>query len=81
MEIEYSKHFEEMLRIRTIRRDWVQQVVTNPERIEDRNDGTRHYLGRIAERGDRWLRVVVNVTVEPDRAVTVFFDRRLRKTT
>jgi hypothetical protein len=40
-------------------------------------DLSRHFLKRIAEYEGRWLRVVVDVRVEPERAVTAFFDRRL----
>jgi len=60
---------------------WIKLVITEPDRIEEPGEGTRHYLRRITERGERWLRVVVNVLVQPPRAITVFFDRRLRNTT
>lgn len=66
-----------MLLERDIDTAWVNRVITEPEKIEEPGDGTRHYLRRISERGGRWLRVVINVTTEPHRAVTVFFDRRL----
>jgi len=51
-----------------------------PERVEplaDIHENT-HYLKRIQDFGDRWLRVVVNPNVEPNRVVTVFFDRRVK---
>ena len=67
-----------MLRERGIQEEWVERTVSQPESIEDREDGTRHYLRRIPEFEGRWLRVVVNVTVEPAARVTAFFDRRLR---
>jgi len=38
----------------------------------------RHALARIAERGDRVLRVVYNASVNPPRVVTAYFDRRQR---
>ena len=74
-----TKHFNEMLKERTITPQWVDRTVSSPERTEDREDGTRHFLRRIPERGNRWLRVIVNMDVEPPKAVTVFFDRRVRK--
>ena len=74
-----SSHFGDMLAERGIERGWVERTVFAPDRIEDRDDGTRHYLGRIPEYGNRWLRVVVNIAVEPERRVTAFFDRRLRR--
>lgn len=67
-----------MLRERDIDAAWVERAVAEPEQTEEPGDGTRHYLRRVPERGGRWLRVVVNVMTEPHRAVTVFFDRRLR---
>jgi hypothetical protein len=72
-----SKHFMAMLQERSIRRDWVDQAVQCPDRIETREDGTRHHLAFIAENENRWLRVVLNVNESPHKLVTVFFDRRL----
>ena len=68
-----------MLEERSIRQEWVDKCVNEPEKIEDYEDGLRHFLRRIEEHGSRWLRVVVNIQVKPNRAVTAFFDRRLRR--
>ena len=73
-----TAHFRDMLRERSISREWVECVVKSPDRIEEHDDGTRHFIKRIAEQGDRCLRVVVSVIENPNRFVTVFFDRRLR---
>ena len=78
--MEFSKHFNQMLEERNIRRDWVDQALEIPDDVEDVEDGTRHYIKQIHEYGNRWLRVVINVQVNPNRAVTAFFDRRLRRT-
>ena len=51
-----------------------------PRSSEDREDGTQHFIKKIPEYENRWLRVVINVKVNPNRAVTAFFDRRLRRT-
>ena len=61
---------------------WVERVLRRPERTEaDRDDPElRHELGRIQERDNPVLRVVYNQTIRPWRLVTVYFDRRLRKT-
>jgi Domain of unknown function (DUF4258) len=80
MELTYTQHFEDMLLERQIDRSWVERAISEPESIEERGDGTRHYLRRITEGGERWLRVIVNVSAQPPRAVTVSFDRRLRVT-
>ena len=68
-----------MLKERGIRREWIEQALQAPNRIEDREDGTRHFIKQIPEYENRWLRVVVNVSLDPHRAITAFFDRRLRR--
>ena len=59
---------------------WLERVLQSPERTEpDKVDPElRHALGRITEHDDRILRVVYNVTVNPWRVVTVYFDRGQR---
>ena len=53
--------------------------MNEPEKVEEHeDDGTRHFLRRIEDHGNRWLRVVINTQVQPNRAVTAFFDRRLK---
>ena len=61
--------------------EWVEQVVAAPAlRSPDPNDpAVERFFGRIAERGGRTLRVVVNTNVAPWRVVNVFFDRNMRK--
>ena len=68
-----------MLSERQIQLEWVNKAIQCPDQVEDREDGTRHYLKKIENQGGRWLRVIANVTTEPNRAITVFFDRRIRK--
>lgn len=77
--MEDSIHFADMLRERGIKRDWVNAALESPDRTEDHDDGTRHFIKQIPEFGNRWLRVVVNVEVFPEKRVTAFFDRRLRR--
>ena len=67
-----------MLIEREIEREWVNRAVHEPDEVEDYEDGTRHFIKQIPEFGNRWLRVVVNITRTPERFVTAFFDRRLR---
>ena len=76
---EPSKHFREMLRERGIATEWVSRALEKPDRAEDREDGTRHYLRQIEEFGNRWLRVIVDNRVVPPKGITAFFDRRLRE--
>ncbi len=77
--MEDSAHFADMLHERRIKREWADHTVDNPDVMEDHEDGTRHFIKQISECDDRWLRVIVNVNVNPNRLVTAFFDRRLRK--
>ncbi len=76
--MEFTKHFKRMLEERSIQEEWVDKGMNEPEEVEEHEDGTRHFLRRIEEHRNRWLRVVINIQVQPNRAVTAFFDRRLR---
>ena len=73
-------HAPHVLAAREIPVAWVERVLNNPQFTEpDPADAAlEHHLGRIAEHGDRVLRVVVNKTVRPPRVVTVYFDRAMR---
>lgn len=77
IDYELSEHAAHVLRERGIGEAWVRLTIEDPERTEERPDGTMHYLRRIEEYGNRFLRVIVNRQVIPIRIVTVFFDRRL----
>ena len=77
--MEDTGHFSDMLTERRIQREWVDITIMKPDMTEDHADGTRHYIRQTPEFGDRWLRVVVNVTADPEKRVTAFFDRRLRR--
>jgi len=72
-------HFSDMLKEREIPPEWAERTRTEPDRTEDHDDGTKHFIKRIPEFGNRWLRVVVNVVETPEKPVTAFFDRRLRR--
>jgi hypothetical protein len=75
-----TTHFKKMLAERNILDQWVDRTLSDPDKIEDHEDGTRHYLKQIREYDNRWLRVIVSSAAEGPRAITVFFDRRLRST-
>lgn len=77
--MEESIHFKDMLKERGIKREWADRAILDPDRIENHVDGTRHFIKQIPEHGNRWLRLVVNVKGSPEKRVTVFFDRRLRR--
>ena len=77
---ELSDHAADVIAEREIETTWVVRVLTQRERTEaDRSHpALTHALGRIAERGDRVLRVVYNASLDPPRIVTAYFDRRQR---
>ncbi len=68
-----------MLNERGIEPEWADRTTRDPDRTEEHDDGTWHFIKQIPEFGNRWLRIVVNVSVAPEKRLTAFFDRRLRK--
>ena len=77
--IEFSHHARDMLDERRIAEEWVWRTLQAPERTEAGADGNTHYISAIPERGGRFLRVAANRRTTPERIVTVYFDRRLRR--
>lgn len=78
-EIEFSKHTTYMLKKRQIDEEWVWRTLNTPDKKKVGDDFNMHYSKKIREKHGRVLHVVVNPDVQPNRIVTVFFDRRLRK--
>jgi len=79
MDLDLSGHFDDMLRERGIARAWVMRAIDSPDATEEHDDDTRHFIKQIPEFGNRWLRVVINVSKQPNKGATAFFDRRLRR--
>jgi len=79
IEYELSEHAYDMMKERNIREDWVKIALETPEKKEVKDDGTIHYIRGIEEYKGRYLRVVVNPDSKPKRIVTLFFDRRIRR--
>ena len=73
----FSKHAQAVMRERRIPEEWALRAIATPDRTDTPGDGTIHYIKAIPEHGGRFLRVVVNPGVVPQRVVTAFFDRRL----
>jgi hypothetical protein len=73
-----TEHARDALAKRQIEVAWLERAYYSPEAIEpDPVDPELEWrLARIAEQGGRVLRVVVNVTIAPNRIVTVFFESR-----
>jgi len=77
MKYEFSEHARDMLKEREIKEAWIEQTLERPDRKEEREDDTIHYIKAIEEYGGRYLHVVVNPGAESQRIVTLFFNHRL----
>jgi len=78
-DIELSAHAKDMLFERNILEEWVWRTINTPSKKRKGSDDNMHYTKPIKEREGRVLHVVVNQNVQPNRIVTIFFDRRLGK--
>lgn len=74
-----SNHTLDVLIEREISERWVWSTIAEADAVWEGQDGNTHYSKLIAEKDDRVLPVVVNGSVSPQRVVTAFFDRRLKK--
>ena len=77
---ELTAHAKIVVAARGIKLEWLERVLSGPDRTETdlADPELQHAIGRIAEYGDRHLRVVYNGFVTPWRIVTAYFDRALR---
>jgi len=80
VKFQFSNHALKTLTEHEILVEWVERTLEAPELIlPDPNDATvERCFRRIPEFGGRVLRVAVNRTVEPNRVVSVFFDRKMK---
>jgi len=76
-DIELTAHAKDMLLERSIAEDWLWLAIHSPHREWVGDDHNVHYAKTIKEREGRVLHVVVNPDLQPNRVVTIFFDRRL----
>jgi hypothetical protein len=77
VELEYSRHARDMIAERGIAEEWIRRCPESPDSVGTGADGNLHYLKAIEEHNGRFLRVVVNSNRQPNRVVTLFFDRRV----
>ncbi len=75
-----SKHAKKVLAEREIPLEWLERALNEPLlRAPDPDDASLERRYRpIPEYEGRVLRVVINLSVEPIRVVSVFFDRKMR---
>jgi hypothetical protein len=79
--IVFSRHADDMIVERDIKREWVHDTIHNPDIVEadpHRPDIKRAFR-HIPERGNRVLRVAYVEVDESIKIVTVFFDRAKRR--
>lgn len=80
MKFELTQHAQRAMAEREIPLEWVERTASAPElRLPDPADAAvERRFRRIPEYGGRVLRVAVNKQVEPERIVSVFFDRKMK---
>lgn len=73
-----SQHAKDTFQDRSnILPEWIERAILEPDWTESYSPKEFHYIRRIPEFGDRFLRVIVNPKKKV--IVTFFFDRRLKK--
>ena len=80
MKYELTKHAQEAMTEREVSVEWMERALISPELVlPDPDDpAVERRFRRIPEFGGRVLRVAVNTAVEPNRVVSVFFDRQMK---
>ena len=80
MKFELTRHAQKVLEEREIPVEWMERTLSAPEWVlPDPEDATvERRFRRIPEFGGRVLRVAVNTAVDPNRVLSVFFDRQMR---
>ncbi|NUQ83223.1 MAG: DUF4258 domain-containing protein [Anaerolineales bacterium] len=78
-DVKLTSHAKDMLAERNIAEEWIWRVLNHPDKKRLGEDGNMHYVKSIKERNGLVLHVVVNPNVQPNRVVTVFFDRRVKR--
>ena len=75
-----TEHARDAMAKRGIRVEWLERTLAAPQlREPDKMDSDlEHRLGVIADFGNRVLRVIVNIRVNPERVITAYFDRGMR---
>jgi uncharacterized DUF497 family protein len=76
-----TEHAHDAMEKRGIAVEWLERTLVAPQRREpDKTDGQlEHRMAAIPEFGNRVLRVIVNTAVEPERVITMYFDRAARR--
>jgi len=76
--IQLSSHASDMLAERSIKEDGVWRTINAPCKTWRGADGNFHYAKQLSEKHKYVLHVIVDDGKDPQRVVTVLFDRRLQ---
>jgi hypothetical protein len=80
VKFQLTNHARKAVAEREIAVEWIERTLDAPELIAPDPDdpAIERCFRQIPEFGGRVLRVAVNRTVEPQRVVSVFFDRKMK---
>jgi uncharacterized protein DUF4258 len=80
MDYELTEHARQVLEQREVQIEWLELTLNEPTlKMPDPDDRSlERWYRAIPEYGSRVLRVVVYLSVEPVRVVSVFFDRGMK---
>ena len=80
MRFELTWHAKKVLAEREIPMEWLERTLAAPELThrDPVDEAVERRFRRIPEFGNRVTRVAVNTRVEPNRVISVFFDRQMK---
>ena len=73
----YSKHIQERIKQRNIKKEWIDDTIKNPDKYEKTSNIEEQFFKRIIKFSGRCLKVIVNPLTKI--IVTAFFDRKMTK--
>lgn len=80
IQYELTLHAHNMIRQRSIKLEWIDYAMNNPQYIEHYQKMDKlYYYAKIEEFKNRYLKIVLSIKTKPYKIVTVHFDRRIRK--
>ena len=77
---EFTSHATFALNSRKINETWVFDCLKNPDLIETDSEDfeVKHFFKKIPSNGNRVLRVILNFKADPQKVITVYFDRNMK---
>jgi hypothetical protein len=75
LKIEFTKHAEDMLKERNLKKKLIEEAVFNPDWKEERGEDIWHAFRRV---GNKVLRVIVKGKEGSYKIITMYYDRRIK---